>query len=251
MYSSGVWSDTISLTFHGDRGGDLGRGSVESLGGDIAQTKVVLETFDLFPLAVHEPDVVAQKQVKILRAGAWKAELDRIELEQQIVAEGTHQGQAAVFRAAKLLDHCAEKREYGGLFAALLFGEEGRERPEPASQVAVDEAEVLPMRVVCQRWQEHFIQRSSAIVQRANLDVALKADDLNGWAKAGNIPARVPPGVFVSGRQVDPAVTVKVTPKAFETMFKRDSGGRACDNNAAARGVLQLRHGNSGAKTRE
>jgi len=51
------------------------------------RVKVEPVTFDLLFLAIHEIDVVAQKQAQILDAGARVLEANRIEAEQQIVSK--------------------------------------------------------------------------------------------------------------------------------------------------------------------
>ena len=76
------------------------------------RVKVEPVALDLLLLAIHEVDVVAQEQVQILDARARKLELDRIELEQQIVAERTHQGEPRRQGCVKLVDaaRAASKR---------------------------------------------------------------------------------------------------------------------------------------------
>ena len=59
---------------------------------------------DQLLLAIHEVDVVAEEEVKVFVSVARQPQLDRIELEQQVVAEGADQRQPRILRIPKLLD---------------------------------------------------------------------------------------------------------------------------------------------------
>ena len=69
-------------------------GARQAVGGDIAAREIVLVALDLLLLAIHEINVVAEEQMQILHVVARQLQLDGIELEQQIVAEGADQREA-------------------------------------------------------------------------------------------------------------------------------------------------------------
>ena len=118
--------------------------------------EIVLVALDLLLLAIHEPDVVAEEQVQILVAVARQLLLDRLELEQQVVAERAHQAQPRILLAAELLDQRAQNRKGRRLLAALLFGKQRRQRLQPAGQHLAFEAELFPVRMLRQHRLEQL-----------------------------------------------------------------------------------------------
>jgi hypothetical protein len=95
MYSSGVWS---LVTGAGAMRFGLRiprRGARLSGGRQFSPREIVAIALDLFLLAIHEIDVVAEVQVQILHARARQLHADRIELEQEIVSERADQGRGA------------------------------------------------------------------------------------------------------------------------------------------------------------
>src|SRR3982751_5948585 len=126
MYSSGAWSETMSGEVAVVEWRVAARGSGFALnrrGGQAILRELVGEALDLLLLAVHEVDVVAEEEVQVLLVLALQLQVDGVELEQQIVAEGADEGEARVLVGLKPLDGGGEDREGRGLLAALLFGE--------------------------------------------------------------------------------------------------------------------------------
>src|SRR5258708_4068468 len=76
----------------------------QARGSDALASEFIAVAFDAFLLAIHIVNVVAKEQMQIFLSVAWKFKLDRIELKQQIVSEGAHQGQSCVFLGAKFFD---------------------------------------------------------------------------------------------------------------------------------------------------
>ena len=84
----------------------------KSARGVFAARKIKPVPFDVFLLAIHEVDVIAQEQAQILDAGARMLEANRVEAEQQIVTKCAHQGEAArqTVRGTRRSARAAEKR---------------------------------------------------------------------------------------------------------------------------------------------
>ena len=70
--------------------------------------------------------------MQILDAVARKLQFDRLELEQQIVAERADQREARGKRMAEFVDQRAQNRKRRGLLAALLFREQRGQRLQRA-----------------------------------------------------------------------------------------------------------------------
>ena len=123
MYSSGVWSLVIGPLCRGTGGGDRFAIARQAARARALALELVLVALHLLLLAVHEPDVVAKKQVQVLVAGARQLLLDGLELEQQVVAEGAHQPQPRIFLAAEFLDQApAESKTPRAACCAPLRG---------------------------------------------------------------------------------------------------------------------------------
>src|SRR5207248_1872397 len=73
-------------------------------GGKVLAGEIVAEALHLLLLAVHEPDVIAEKQMEILVPVARQLLLDRLELEEQVVAERADETETRIFLAAKFVD---------------------------------------------------------------------------------------------------------------------------------------------------
>ena len=121
--------------------------SFQTLRGQTVALEVVLEPLDLFLLAVHVVDVVAKKQVQGLLAVSRQLQLDRIELEQQIVAESANDRESRVLDGVEILDQRAQNRKGRRLLAALFFREKLRQRLEPATERGAFEPKFLPVRM--------------------------------------------------------------------------------------------------------
>src|SRR5208283_3852291 len=141
---------------------------------------------------------------------ARKYLLDGFKLKQQVVAEGAHQPQAGILFAAELFDQRPQNGERRGLLAALLLGKQGRKRFQAAIQHAVLPTEFLPMRMPLERRMEQLRDAAAALIERAELHAAVARHDLQRRTGGGDVPARVPPGILVSRRQVDATVPVQI-----------------------------------------
>ena len=144
MYSSGVWSETMGP---GSRAGGGGIGSAVRSRPQRRQTlalEIVLIALDLFLLAIHQIDVVAEEQVQVLVAVARQFLFDRLELEQQVVAERAGQRQPAVLLVAEFSIKRAQNGKRGGLLAALFFRKQRGQRLQAAAQRAIHAARTIP-----------------------------------------------------------------------------------------------------------
>ena len=100
----------------------------KSARGVFAAREIELVALDLLLLAIHEIDVVAEEQVQVLDVVARQLGLDRIEVEQQIVAERAHQREPRRQRIVKFVQQRAQHRKRRRLLAAFLFGEQRGQR---------------------------------------------------------------------------------------------------------------------------
>ncbi len=82
---------------------DFGGFARKAAGRFAVALEIVLVTVDLLALAIHEEDVVAEEQVQVLVTAARERLFDRLELEQQVVAERAHQREVRIADAAELL----------------------------------------------------------------------------------------------------------------------------------------------------
>jgi hypothetical protein len=103
MYSSGVWSLTMGTGSAGFGGGSAPRRAPGRNRGDFARARNRTVALDLLLLAVHEPDVVAEEQVQVLVAVARQLLFDRLELEQQVVAESAEKAEPRILLAAEFV----------------------------------------------------------------------------------------------------------------------------------------------------
>ena len=143
-----MWSLVIGPRSPGTGGAIVRAVTRQSARARTLALEFVLEALDLLFLAIHVPDVVAQKQVQILVAGARQLLFDRLELEQQIVAESSHQAQPRILFAAELLDQCPQNRKCRWLFAPLFLGKQRGEWFQPACQRLALKPEIVPVRMI-------------------------------------------------------------------------------------------------------
>ncbi len=200
----------------------------QARGGEVAQLKIVAKPLDLLLLAIHVINVVAQKQVQIFLAVPGKFEMDRIELEQKIVAECAHQRQPRIQFALKFPDQRAQNRKSRRLLAAFFFWKQSRKGLQVPPQSRALESELLPMRMAIEHTEKHSVQHFTARVQCIKLDIPSGSRDLNRRAHRSHVPARVAFRIFVPGRKVNSAVSVQLVQQraeAFVVGDRRRSGG--------------------------
>ena len=209
---------------------------------DAVRLKIVLIPLDLLLLAIHEVDVVAEEQVHVLVPAARQLLLDRLELEQQIVAECADQRQARILGIPELLDQRAQDRKRRGLLAALLFGEELRQRQQASHQRTALLPERLPMRMLRQDRIQHLRQHLPAQIERPKLDLAIDRDDLERRPCGGDVPARVSPRKLISGGKINAAMCVQILQKTLQSFLEADLGDSAGDGDTAASGIPEFTH---------
>ena len=147
MYSSGVWSLRDRAAARACVGGATAAPSrFRPRVRHAVALELVLVALDLLLLAIHVPDLVAEEEVQIFVAVARQLLFDRLELEQQVVAEGADQPEAGILFAAELFDQRAQNRECRGLLAALFFGEERRQRLQACRPGRRLRSRTLPVR---------------------------------------------------------------------------------------------------------
>jgi len=127
MYSSGRWSDTMpsvpvarALACESTGWADRSRASVETP----SKLEIPLVALGLLLLAIHGVNLVAEEQVQVLVAAARQFFFDGLELEKKVEPERADQRQPGILGMAEFLDERAQNGKHGGLFAALLLGEQ-------------------------------------------------------------------------------------------------------------------------------
>jgi hypothetical protein len=66
------------------------------------------------------------------------------------------------------------------------------------------------MAIALEHRPQHSIEHFAALIQRAKLDLAIDGDNLERRTCGGEIPTRVSPRKFVSGRQVYAAAGIQL-----------------------------------------
>ena len=209
----------------------LGRAG-DALRGRFAARKIVLEALDLLLLAIHEVNVVAEKQVQVLDAGPRQLYLNRIELKQQVVAKGPDQRQAGSNRMAEFVDQRAEHRERRRLFAAFLFGEKLRKRLQLSAHRAGFPGETFPMRMRREQRMEKAIQYFAASIQRAKFHVAPGGYDLERRRERCEIPPGITLGVLIAGGKIYAALRVEFAQQPVQSAVVGHSRNSARNRDA-------------------
>ena len=111
--------------------------ALETARREVVALEFVAEPLDLLVLAVHVDDVVAEEELEVFAALAWKTQRNRLELEKQIVPERPGESEFIVVLVAEFLRQRAQNGKDRRLLAALLFREQFRHRFERAVQGAV------------------------------------------------------------------------------------------------------------------
>src|SRR6185369_2532580 len=120
-------------------------GAIESQRRDAFEFEIPLVMLDLLLLAVHGVNVVAEEQVQVFVAAAGQFLFDWLELEKQVEPERADQRQPRILGMAELLDERAQNGKRGRLLAALLFGEQLRQRLQASPQRGPLPAKGIPM----------------------------------------------------------------------------------------------------------
>ena len=224
--------------------GDARGGAFDALGGRRSASggrsarKLVGITVDLLLLAIHEVNLVAQEQAQIVAALARELELDRIEAEQEVVAESAHQGEPVRQGMVELGNQGADDRKRGRLFAPLLLRKQRRQWFERAAQGSVFERAGFPVRMRRQRRRQQMVEDFSARIERGEDHLAVARGDLERRSQRCDVPTRIPSRKFITGRKVDAALRVELVQQRVQTLAKGDFGMRALDGNAAGRCIV-------------
>src|SRR5215471_6820970 len=149
-----VVADDGTLVAFSDARERLGR-ALEAARRFFAARKVELEALDLLLLPIHEINVVAEEQAQIVNVRSRQLLLDRIEAEQQVVAESAGQSKARSQRVMKLGNEGAEDRKNRRLLAPLFFRKQLGERLQRAAKRPAFIAKFIPVRM----WSKHRLQQ--------------------------------------------------------------------------------------------
>ena len=190
----------------------------QASGGDAVALEIVLEALDLLLLAIHEPDVVAEKQVQILVAVARQLLLDRLELEQQVVAEGAHQArrESSSPRNSSISARRIENAE-GCLLRSSSGNSAGSGFSRPAS-ISPSKPNSSQCGWSASTGWNRRSDLAAARIERAELEAPVVGDDFQRRAGGGDIPARVSPGILVSRGKIDPTVVVQIAQKVRQPL---------------------------------
>src|SRR5262249_38281495 len=98
------------------------------------------------------------------------------------------------------------------------------------------------MRMRRQDRQKHLTEHLTARVERPELDAAIVRDDLQGRAGGSDIPAGITARIFVSGGEIDAAVTVQLAQDMKQPFAIADLRHRTADSNAVGGCVAKFAH---------
>src|SRR2546425_11452830 len=90
--------------------------------------------------------------------------------------------------------------------------------------------------------KQDLVQNLAARIERMELDLAVPGVDFERGARRGDVPARVPAGVLVTGRQIRAAEGVELPQQVFQALFVADLGDSAGDSDSARGGIPQFTH---------
>jgi hypothetical protein len=74
------------------------------------------------------------------------------------------------------------------------------------------------MGMVAENGREHPVDGGAALVQGPECHVPLKTDQFERGLDGNDVPARIPPRVFISRRQINAAKTVELAEETIQTL---------------------------------
>jgi hypothetical protein len=187
-------------------------------------------------LVVDDDEIVWDVQHEIaLILGSGSTQSDRLELERQIVAEGSVQAEVCVLRRREGADHGTEHREHARLTAPLLFWK----APIRALDAAVDfigpGVEIAYGVEFTERFFECGNQDPAALVQRFDAEFLGAGRQAQGRVLKAQIPTGVASGVVVARGQEHPTAAVEAVDQCFH--------GRGAINHLASAPHLKTAFG--------
>jgi len=181
-------------------GGHIGvflAGPLQPLGGPAVHDEIIFQDIGTLAVVVDDQDLVGQEQNHVpLVLGPFQLQIDRFELEGDVVAEGTVKPQLVVV-AGKEIFKRTHNRKGRRLAGPLFFIEEpvgllDGER-DPILTCAEGFDHVMGFQGVCDRGDENL----ATLVQRADIDGPVSRFQNEGRIDQRHVPARVAPGVFI------------------------------------------------------
>jgi hypothetical protein len=185
-----------------------------ALGGRRPAREVVVVAERRLLAPVEDVHAVGQEQVQVARLGRPRVlQRNRLELEQQVVAERAVEAEERVGEAGKLGHDAAQGREQRGLLASLLLGEGaggGDDLDVPLARRGCRGREVGEYGV------EQRQQRLAARVEGAQGQRAVAPDDLERRVDEAELPARIAPRIVDARREQPAAGAVEALGEAVE-----------------------------------
>src|SRR5579863_878507 len=84
---------------------------------------------------------------------------------------------------------------------------------------------------------ENPVDDFAAGIERSEDDLAIARGEFERRSQSGDVPTRIAPRKFVTGRKIDAALRVEFTQQFFQAALVRDLGMRSLDGNAGGRNV--------------
>ena len=199
--------------------GGLRRGARQTGGRSAAGRELVAVERGLLAHVVDDQDLVRQVKYKIaLIVGTRQAQLHRLELEDEVVAEGAIEAEMLVFRALEQGDQRAQHREHRRLTAALLLGEACCRLADHAADASVARGAELDRVEAPQRVGDRRKQHLAAGVERLDRETAATRAEHQRRIDKAHVPAGVAAGKLEARREQHAALPV-------ERLGEREIGG--------------------------
>jgi hypothetical protein len=191
---------------------------------------------------VHHDELVGHEQDQVaLVVGARDPQLDRLELEGQVVPEGAEQPVVRVPRGAEEVDDRSKRREDRRLAAALLLREAAGRRRDASRQSGSAGLHVRDAAGGAERALQGGQEHAPALVERAHLHVAAAARDHQRGIGEPDVPARVAARILVARREQHPEVGVEPVDDRLDGVLDAHPLRAPDDADAAVRAVALLR----------
>ncbi len=228
-----------TLPIRGGRGGARQAGSRAT-----GHRELVAVEGRLLPHMIDDQDLVRQIQHQVaLIIRARQAQLDRLELEHQIVAERAIEPEMLVFGTGEEVAERPQYRKHAGLAAALLLREAGVAGADRAVDAAVAGVADLCRREAIQMVGDRPKQQLPPRVQRLDPKAAAARRQHQRRIDKPHVPARVAAGKLEARREQHAAPLVELLGQRRISRAVGLRQGLALDMDAALGFVADALHG--------
>src|SRR5690606_19766635 len=183
-------------------------------GGESAVAGALCEIVDVLlrhaTLVIHHQQAVRQIQHEVaVLCTARETLAHRLELEGQLVTEGTVESEVDVLITGEQREQATQRGEHAALPRALFLETHRLRRLHVESQSFRCTHEVVVVLTLGERWRDELQQHLAAPVQRFEREAPATRHDAQ-WRRAeAEVPARITPGLFTTRAEQDARRTVE------------------------------------------